>query len=428
MTDPKFGWVEDEGEYNPMLFIQPDELGLADVTIVYDDGSGNDLNITFAATGQNYLEGDTAAGEWMVSDDKVMAGSHEYLLLGDTIVIDSQSFEVVEVYYNHDNFEPATTYSGSADPGDFANFSVDGDILNYSITGAVYGYIQGSLTLFDATGNGVFFYGDLGNGEYVKVAKSDTLGIFIAPTDTDETVVLGLQVPQTTINESDIADKTYIYAEIGEESDGSRYVDGYIVVLHQDYSMNLYSETGDAYDGCWKAVGNHVVVKVDANSNYCGADYDSLDDTTADVRVVIKPSENGGRSGFIADSVAGDFIGIGLEQRTLDISEMSGAFDAYWYDFEDDSEIFVQVEVTNDGTYASYTLTPYVCDTNGCQLDSDTTHQMTGSIAINQLCNGIGMNGVMCVDNSFIGFMDPNSGYFMLSDDSSLIFGSKQLP
>ncbi len=430
MQDPKFGWVGDGHEYKPMLFIQPDELGFADVTIVYDDGSGNDLNITFAVNNHNYLEGDTVTGQWMVSDGKVLAGNSEYQLFGDTLVINSQSFEVLEVYYNHDNFKPAVTYTGSADPGDFANFSVDGNVLNYNITGAVYGAVQGSLTLYDATGNGVFFYGDLGGGNYVKVAKSDNLGIFIAPTDTEgnTTVVLGLQVPPTAINEADIVGKPYIYAEMGEDSGGGRYVDGYIVVLNQDYSINLYSATGNTYDGCWKALGNHVVVKVGATSNYCGADYALLDDTTSDVRVVIKPSENGGRSGFIADSVAGDFIGIGLEQRAIDISEMNGVFDAYWYDFEDDSETFVQVEVTNDGTNASYRLTPYVCDTNGCQLDSDTTHQITGGIEINQLCGGGNIDGIMCVDNTFMGFMDTNSGYFILSDDNSLIFGSKQLP
>jgi len=431
MVDPKFGWVYVDQEYAPMLFIQADELGFSDVSIVYDDGDGNDQNITFAVNAHNYLEEDSVEGSWMVEDGKVLtSNSKEYRLLGDTIMINGQTFQVKKVYYHLDDFKPATTYTGSANPGDFVNFSIDGSLLNYEVAGAVYGNFQGSLTLQDATGNGVFFFADIGGGEYVKVAKSDNLGIFIAPVDSEgnTTVMLGLQVAQTALNESDIVNKAYIYAELGEDSEGTRYVDGYIVALNSDHSISLYPASGGSLDGCWKILGNHVVVKVDASSSYCSDDYAYLDDTTADVRVVIKPSQQGARAGFIADSVDGEYIGIGLEQRAITMSEMNGSYDAYWYDFTNDSETFVQVDVTNDGESASYTLTPYVCDANGCQLDSDSSHQLSGSIEINKLCSGDALDGVMCVDNSFIGFIDPSSGYFMLSNDSSLIFGSKQLP
>jgi len=329
-----------------------------------------------------------------------------------------------------DSNQSQKRYVGSANPGDFAKFKVNGNQLDFLVTGAVFGSISGTIPLTDVTGNGVFFDGDLGNGNHVKIAAADNLGIAVVPVDQEgnETVIMGLQVSEDDINESAIWNKQYIYAEIGEDN-GQRYVEGHIISIDDDHSMTVYDTDGSSVDGCWKSAGNHIVVKIDDNGNWCQNNYADLNDTTADVRVVIRPSSNSGRSGFIADSVAGDFVGLGLEQRSININEMTGTFDAYSYDFNNGDEGFVQVDVTNDGTIVSYTLTPYDCSSIPCTLD--TNHQQSGHIDMNQLCDGTQIDGVMCVQdpngngNDFIGFTDYESGYFMIMNEGMMVFGSK---
>lgn len=162
LTDPKFGWVEDDGTYAPMLFIQPNELGNHDVTIVYDDNN-NDANVTFASSGHSFTNSSGISGNWQVVDGNLTAsdgGSNnfQFNLLGDKIKINGVAHDVLEVIYNGDNFSSSNTFSGAANPGDFANFAVNGSQLDYNISGTVFGSQSGSLTLQDVTGHGVFFY------------------------------------------------------------------------------------------------------------------------------------------------------------------------------------------------------------------------------------------------------------------------------
>jgi hypothetical protein len=440
LSDPKFGWVDRDG-HKPMLFIQPHELGSGDVTIVYDS-SGSDLNITFKSSSRVYSEGGVDVGNWQVVDGNLSASDDgsgkEFELLGDTVKINGTSYSVLKVIYNGDDFSSAqqggNNFTGAANPGDFAKFSVNGNQLDYNVTGQVFESLSGSMSLTDMTGNGVFFSGNLGGGETLKVARADNLGIFVVPTDDDgnETVIMGLEVSESNITEQDIWDKSYIYAEMG--NNGSRYVSGHIVRLDQDNSMVIYHADGaQPSDGCWKPVGNHVVVKLGSGNNLCTDGYGDLNDNNADIRVVIRPQTTSGRSGFIADDVNGNFIGIGLEQRAINITDMNGTFDAYSYKFDGSGEVFVEVSVTNDGSDASYTTKPYICDQNGCTLSSDPNHITSGSIYINSLCDQTDLNGTMCIveddsnpSDGSMGFIDSDSGYFMITNDEEVVFGSKR--
>ena len=322
----------------------------------------------------------------------------------------------------------AKSYSGTASPGDFAKFAVSGDQLDYNISGSAYGSLTGSLTLQDLTGNGVFFNGSSGNIN-VDVVKADNLGIFVVPTDDqgNKTVVLGLQVSDSSIDESKIAGKSYIYADMGIDN-GDRYTDGYIVTLKTDHTLDIGGLYGGSADGCWKALGNHIGIKIGQS------DCTNLDDTTADARVIIKTAtEDDARAGFIVDG--SNSIGVGVELKELAMNDLNGTFDALNYDFLSSSSTFMEINVTNDGTHASFTATPYNCNAGTCTPNS--SEQISGNIDINQICttsDTISVPGVMCVtvlndDNeveaAYMGFIDPKSGYFVIGNDDELIFGSK---
>lgn len=271
---------------------------------------------------------------------------------------------------------------------------------------------------------------DIGSGNFVKIAKSTNLGIAVVPVNNATTMIMGLQVAQNDINESAIWNKTYIYAEMGEEDNGSRYVDGYIMEVDQNHSVSLLDTDGNTDYGCWKTVENHLVAKMDPS--FCQNNYADLNNSNADVRVVIRPPVASGRAGMIVDLVDGSGVGIGLEQRPIQIQDMNGTFDAYSYKFDGSDEAFLKIQVTNDGSTASYVATPYDCSTTPCSLDNN--HQQLGHIAINKLCdgtsydNGTDLSGVMCAENAGMGFIDVDEGYFMISNDNEMIFGSKQQP
>jgi len=323
------------------------------------------------------------------------------------------------------------SYIGSADPGDFAKFKVNGNQLEFNLTGAVFGPVNGLMTLTDITGKGVFFEGSYG-GEHVAVALTDNLGIAIVPTDDigGQTVVMGLQFTEDSINESDISNKSYIYAEMGKIGD-TRYAEGHIVRVEDNHTVTIHHANGDEPDsGCWKLAGDHIVVKIDLESDLCGEGYFSLNDTNADVRVIIRPPSNSGRAGFIADSVAGDFVGIGLEQKAIQMVEMTGAYDIYIHSFIYSGAMpFYKIVVDNNGSTASYRVYKNAGDFEG-----------SGTIIINRICNGTadglelpnhGSDGIICIDPGtpfeHIGFIDKDDGYFMAvrADGAQMIFGSK---
>jgi len=203
--------------------------------------------------------------------------------------------------------------------------------------------------------------------------------------------------------------------------DDGRYTDGYVVTLNTNYTVDVNGADGSSANGCWKVLGNHIGIKIDQS------DCASLDDNSSDIRVVIKTTtQTGARAGFIADG--NDFIGVGVEQKPLAIGDLNGTFDTLSYNFTNSSSEFMEVNVTNDGTYVSFVATPYSCNNGTCS--QDTTNQVSGNIDINQICGAnVTVYGVMCVTvnggGSYMGFIDPKSGYFMMGNDDELIFGSK---
>ena len=110
LTDPQFGWVDvnNDGTYAPLFYVQPNELGNHDVSIVYNDGT-DDHNITFASSGHSYLvEGVDTGDNWQVVNGELTeSGGHQFELLGDTIKINGTSYNIIEVEYNGDNFIPS---------------------------------------------------------------------------------------------------------------------------------------------------------------------------------------------------------------------------------------------------------------------------------------------------------------------------------
>ena len=305
------------------------------------------------------------------------------------------------------------TYSGAAAPGDFARYYIDSNnILSYHLSGAVFNDISGELPIIPLTDNNIFFVADLGGGEYLKLALSNNLGIAIVPVgDGESTMVTALKVTGST-DTTQIVNKNYIYAEISNEG-----VEGSLLRINADNSYTLYFMDGSSENGCWKVLNDHLVAKE-------SSDCSDVNDTSAEARIVIKPGVS--RAGIVVDLVDGSGFGVGLEQKAIQNSEMVGEFEAYETDGEKDN--FYKIEVKNDDGFY-YIATPYECNENGCVLNSDEA--TTGEIAINQLCDGTNIDGVMCVDLGYgleyggIGFIDPEDGYFMLSAPGYMMFGVK---
>ena len=322
---------------------------------------------------------------------------------------------------------PVSHYTGAANPGDFAQYTIRGNQLDYNVTGAVFGNKSGTLNLIDVTGSGLFYLAPDGHGDYLKILRSNNLGIAVVPTGSGDTFVVGLQVALDSIDVNKIAGKTYIYAEIDKNNDGTHSIEGALITLNSNGTLSMLRMDGSQDTGCWKVSGNHILAKGDG-----ATDCSSITDTTADVRAVIKPSATtNGRAGFIVDLVDGTGIGIGLEQKAIDINDLNATFEAYEYPLNGtDDPVLVHVVVDNNGTDGNFTGTPYSCDTNGCSLDYSAAE--SGTIKINQTCDGHSIDGVMCavrnhngIPVSYIGFVDKDDGYFIMTSSNSVLIGSK---
>jgi hypothetical protein len=108
INDPKFGWVDVDNDesYRPMMYIQPHELGRHDVTIVYDDG-GVDTNITFASDHSYAVDGADTGDSWIYTNGDLNVtynGGENIKLHGDIIFINGVEYNVLDVYYNGNNF------------------------------------------------------------------------------------------------------------------------------------------------------------------------------------------------------------------------------------------------------------------------------------------------------------------------------------
>jgi len=314
--------------------------------------------------------------------------------------------------------EEESGYTGAAAPGDFARFSVNEGLsettLSYELNGTVFGEVSGTIPLTPATEGDVFYFGDIGGGVTVKIALANNLGVAIVPTDAEGgvTMVVGLSVA-AAVDESKIVDRNYTYAEISNEGG----VEASLLNIKADHTYVSYYMDGSSDGGCWRTVGDHIVAKSDT------ADCSMVTDASADARVVIKPGIS--RAGIVVDNAGGRGFGIGLEQKMLVAEEITGTYEMFTQLNDGSSRLF-QVSVGQDAEENfGYQSTEYECDANGCVLGANV---VTGSIRINELCGGeepIRMPGVICVDGTEMGFIDPEDGYFMMTGYSGISFGVK---
>jgi len=172
--------------------------------------------------------------------------------------------------------------------------------------------------------------------------------------------------------------------------------------------------------GCWRVINDHIVASVEVE------DCRDINDSNADARVIVKPGVS--RSGIVVDLANGAGIGIGLEQKAILEEEVRGTYETFttFADEEGGSEeIFYRVVVSLVDENFVYQATPY--DSNTFTLDN--AHTIEGEIAINQMCDGTPIDGVMCVTlpggMKTLGFMDPEDGYFMLMGPGVLMVGVK---
>ena len=275
-------------------------------------------------------------------------------------------------------------YTGAASAGDLAKFSFDGKRVIYSISGPVFGNETGSIGLSPKIPG--FLYTD-DDGNYYYFSKN--LGVAEIELDNGKTAyVVGLKDVKTpTVNEvAGNSGKKYLYLEIT-----SNEIGGALLTVNPDGTWT--SDNGDETEnGTWEIKDNYIVVK-DNNGQVVA-------------NVIVKPGKS--RSGVIVDLADGTGFGIGLEQKKLTTSDLTGTYNTYYYDPNSGIECFGTLKVS--GGSASY-------QESWCSDGEPEKEELSISISLNQLCDGTTLDGVACADVSngkkFEMFIDPVDGYFI---------------
>jgi hypothetical protein len=301
---------------------------------------------------------------------------------------------------NNDGNTPepqSTTYQGAATVGDYANFSVSGNTVTYSSTGTVFGSQNGTMNISQIHGP---FYEDSGSNTHLFL--SDNIGIAKVPMGSSSGYIVGLQQPSAA-SASLIAGKTYLYIHINSNGVPT----GHKIDINANGTYSADSISGSTETGCWK-VWNSLFLVAKASTNDCS----SVTDTSADYRIVIKPGTN--RNGIVVDYVNGSGFGIGLEQKALVAADVaSGVYKSYYYNTANGSEGFGETTLTN-GNFVWKD-----CDTSS----GICTQTTSGTLAINQLCDGTPVQGVACATDAngdtFNVMLSPDDGYYFAIGDGN---------
>ena len=289
-----------------------------------------------------------------------------------------------------------STYTGAASAGDLAIFSFDGENLTYNVSGPIFGSKNGSLSLSPEIPG--FLYTDKYNNHYFF---SKNLGVAEIELDNGKTAfVVGLKdvANPTAENLAGTSGKRYLYIEV----DTNGTIEGRILNIKPDKTWSI---DGGSKNGTWEVKGNYVAAK-DENG-------------TIVANVIVKPGKS--RSGIIVDLADGTGFGIGLEQKALTNSDLTGTYKTYYYDPQSGVKCFGTLEVSENSTTYQETW---------CSDNSTKTLNLT--ITANQLCNGTNVDGVACADDGngtkFNMFIDPVEGYFIAinPDTGEGVIGSAQ--
>lgn len=301
------------------------------------------------------------------------------------------------------------TFDGVASKGDYAKFSILGTTLTYNLSGAHFGGESGKLELNNLFGG---FWHSSSPEAYIFTAGN--LGVAMVPNlkNGQDAFVVGLQTVGTP-DPNKFADKTYVYTEI--LNDGSDPT-GFSLRINKDKTFSIDE---DKQKGCWKVIDNHIAGKISAGT----CDPETITDSNADVKAVIKPGNS--RNGLVVDYTDGSGFGLGLEQKELKASEISGTYYSYWVDSDGDDGF---AKAVIDGT--NYTWID--CDNNG----NCSTVDARGTLQLNKTCDGVSMKGVACgVDTAGENtgskhniYVDPEEGYYMEVEENghSVSIGSNK--
>ncbi len=269
-------------------------------------------------------------------------------------------------------------YEGAATVGDYAHISVQYPSGNNPATATLDYNVSG----YHFNGSGSASLNRL-FGSFWRSTTSPTFGMLLTdnlavakvPISGGYAYVVGLQT-ETPPDPNLIAGKHYLSIEINNDNT----TNGWDILFNTDGTFSASRLGGGGASGCWKVLGNHLVAK--AGLSDCSA----IDDTSADLRYVIKTGTT--RNSIIVDKVDGTGFGIGLEQKTLVPGDLSGTFYSYYQTPSADG--FDKVVVNGNG------FSWYNCPNGACQ----TNAYITGTIAINQLCDGTPYDGVACATDS----------------------------
>ena len=291
------------------------------------------------------------------------------------------------------------SYSGAAAVGDFVRFKFDKNTnkLDYNISGNIYGDLNGSKTLKELYG-GTFFTDQATQNDFYFFSGNLGVGVVPIPNQTNPAFLVGLQLPEETINENLIVNKEFNYidfdntgditfsiVDINKSSDGSRTWTAY------DFNGTDW----ESENGTWNIQADHINV-LDSNGNKIA-------------NLIIKPGVN--KAGFVIDNVNGGF-GIGVEAKPLVASDINGTFAFYDDDFANDEGCFGDVVLNG----ASFTATEKYCiDSNGNM--SASNHVENGTLTLNPTVGGRVLNGLADVNDttglSEYAFIDSVDGYFI---------------
>jgi len=306
------------------------------------------------------------------------------------------SDDVAEETQTETSTAPQGEYTGAAYVGDFAEFSISGNTLSYELSGEVLGDLSGELTIENVYGP---IWKDSNSDVYLFLTGN--LGMAKVPTDSGSVYVVGLQQSET-LSADKVAGKNYLYVSV---RNNTGEIDGYMITFHEDGTYDAVSAAGDSDSGCWKILEGGAISHGVAKSGE--SDCSDVNDATADYRITFKPGTS--RGGIVVDYADGSGFGIGVEQKALtDADVASGTFYSYYYQPNGDDEGFAKVTIEN-GTYSWAE----------CNVATGTcTPLSSGTIALNQMCDGAELDGVACATDSDTGakynlFVDTEDGYYI---------------
>ena len=296
-------------------------------------------------------------------------------------------------------------FQGAATVGDYAVFSFNPNTLdlNYSVSGFVFTPPQsGSLTLTQLFEN--FYKTSTTPTVYMMISNNIAIGkIPTSAPSNPYAYIIGVSNPSLP-TVADVSPKTYIYTHI----DGSGNVTLHKLFINSNQQFTATNlETNATINGCWKI--DSGIIKAQKNGLYPNCS--TYNGTSPDYNVMVRPGSS--RAGVVVDYTGGNGIGIGLEQKPLNLNGIAGTYHSYYY--ENSAESFAKAIITTNN------IEWYNCPGGACPINPT----FTGSLQLNQDCLGNQIDGVACATvagNTFLVFLDNADSYYVAVSTGSTPF------